>query len=741
MSDHQPPWHPASRYEAQPMVRWMSLPEVARAAYHHFFACLFGSFTDSRETQAALRQPVVHRAKATAPVTGPSDGLVIDPLPWHQGRPGPERVVDYVADVGDGFSPTYAIARLMSRETIVVPADATPPDGVTLPRGSMLVMGGDQVYPIATDEAYRDRTIGPYRTAFPGPSAAGLGEDGPAEPGVPLFAVPGNHDWYDGLGAFLDLFTVTRPTSRGGPDTGNRIGGWQVFQTRSYWAVEVTPDWWFWGIDIALATDMDGPQLRYFREVARQMPPRAGIVLCTAKPCWLDRPDHSDQSRAARHLQLDDPIPPKADSWDRLRYFVNHTVGEADTPGRPRVRLVLTGDHHSYARHEPTDPADRGLAPTMVTAGGGGAYLASTLRIPARLLVPLSWRTQGETGYRLAASWPSRRRSAGIGLSALWRLPVRNPSLLATLGLIYGVFGLAARLGISPAIQPADRDIETLAEGSIGDDFVSALDGGLHSPLGLLVVAVVVTSTVAMATRRRLRRAVGVVAGITHAALHLAAMAFAVALAANLASQPIGDDTGILALAVLWAGVSVIALGRATWMRWHDGAGSWRQPLERLAAGWAALGLLWLLAEPGGSGTTLSAYLAGVALLGSLLGAAALTLYLVAAQAIRINLNELCIALRHEGYKHFVRLRLTAEGIHGYVIGYQRVARRHLRWEEGRPVVTEPSSRAKRGHQLVDQFFVPLRPPVELPRTEPPAATSEPEEASEPDQMARTAQP
>ena len=56
--------------------------------------------------------------------------------------------------------------------------------------------------------------------------------------------------------------------------------------------------------------------------------------------------------------------------------------------------------------------------------------------------------------------------------------------------------------------------------------------------------------------------------------------------------------------------------------------------------------------------------------------------------------------------------RVTPEGLHGYVIGYRRVARRHLTWLTGRPHVTDPSPRAKRaGHELVDEFFVPLDAP------------------------------
>jgi len=43
--------------------------------------------------------------------------------------------------------------------------------------------------------------VGPYASALPE-------EDAPDEARPSLFAVPGNHDWYDGLGAFMGLFAA-----------------------------------------------------------------------------------------------------------------------------------------------------------------------------------------------------------------------------------------------------------------------------------------------------------------------------------------------------------------------------------------------------------------------------------------------------------------------------------------------------------------------------------------------------
>ena len=129
--------------------------------------------------------------------------------------------LDHVADLGDGFDPTYTVARLLAADTLEV----GPPEGqpgeqpgppLRLPRGRLLVLGGDEVYPTPSSSGYEDRMKGPYRAALP---------SGAVDPAPFMVALPGNHDWYDGLTAFLRLFAQRRP-----------LGGWRTVQTRSYFA-------------------------------------------------------------------------------------------------------------------------------------------------------------------------------------------------------------------------------------------------------------------------------------------------------------------------------------------------------------------------------------------------------------------------------------------------------------------------------------------------------------------------
>ena len=122
--------------------------------------------------------------------------------------------VDFVADLGDGFEATYAMAYLMAQPAIVAnyPDASGRVDKHRLPAGEILIIGGDMAYPDATVEQYRSNCIDPYNSAFQVPPAA------PAP--RKLFFIAGNHDWYDGLAAFTSVFCTARDRlrARQGPD-------------------------------------------------------------------------------------------------------------------------------------------------------------------------------------------------------------------------------------------------------------------------------------------------------------------------------------------------------------------------------------------------------------------------------------------------------------------------------------------------------------------------------------------
>src|SRR4051812_1925406 len=141
---------------------------------------------------------------------------------------GDEVWFDFVADLGDGWDATYAMASLLAQDEIALRGANSE---LKLPRGQFLIMGGDEVYPVASRDNYQERVVAPYEAAFPKSDG-----EGPT-----LFAIPGNHDWYDGLISFTRLFCAPR-----------KIGGWHTEQRRSYFAIRLPHNWWIWALDYQL---------------------------------------------------------------------------------------------------------------------------------------------------------------------------------------------------------------------------------------------------------------------------------------------------------------------------------------------------------------------------------------------------------------------------------------------------------------------------------------------------------
>jgi hypothetical protein len=352
-------------------VSWLGPVLLAATGARVALAQQFGAYLDKRELQNAF------------------------PARTYDHSQGDELWLDYVADLGDGFDATYSVAYLLAQPELEV-------GGERLPRGDVLVMGGDQVYPTASGQAYEDRCEGPYRAALPQPP-----EDGR----VPtLFALPGNHDWYDGLTAFLRLFA-----RRG----GGRIGGWLTCQTRSYFALKLPHRWWLLAIDAQAGAYLDDPQLEYFRQVAAEFQPGDRVIVCTPQPAWV-------------YAQTN----PRA--YDTVDYFMRRVVA----PTGARIALMLTGDLHHYARYAEVD-GDRQL----VTFGGGGAYLYATHRLPRRITVPPERsavrKASPSREYALAKTYPSARRSRALAGGVFARLPARNPGFVGLLGVLHTLLLLA----------------------------------------------------------------------------------------------------------------------------------------------------------------------------------------------------------------------------------------------------------------------------------------------------------
>jgi hypothetical protein len=460
-------------FERKPMVGWFDPSQLLRTAVRAVLSDVFGQYADKREMQSALSPPGVH------------DYTDLDEV-W----------IDFVADLGDGFDSTYSIAWLLSRKTL-------PFEGLKEPtqRGRILVMGGDQVYPTASREEYNDRMAGPYEAALPCVIK---------EPPPHLFAIPGNHDWYDGLTSFIRLFCQNR-----------WIGGWETRQKRSYFALKLSHGWWLWGTDIALEADIDKPQLDYFKDVAKcHMTPGDRVILCTAEPSWV--------FTGIKDLT----------AFDNVEFFEREVIRKyGHTLG-----VTLTGDMHHYARYAREDGSDQ-----KITSGGGGAYLVSTHHLPDTLTLPQRKARDGarfqpqveKLSYRREKAYPPMELSRGMVAGARHFRPL-NTTFAALVAGFYAACGSVAAFWMRPT---TDVTLGLLRLAAV--------------PLLLLLVAAIVfglTGLCRLTPRISPRRALRI--GALHALPHLAVI-FAAAAALNA----VADRFGLLQSVPLMVAFSALVLG------------------------------------------------------------------------------------------------------------------------------------------------------------------------------------
>ncbi len=571
---------PVTSFTPQRATRWLEPRLLLRTSLQVVVSAVLGEYNDKRELMGEIATDGYLDLSGT-------DGDL-----W----------LDYVSDLGDGFDATYAVAALLSRPELAV----APPDGAaaTTRRGRLLVMGGDECYPAAHVHEYENRLIGPYRAALPQPP------DG--EP-LHLQAVPGNHDWYDGLTAFMRTFCQ-----------GRAIGGWRSRQARSYFATKLPAGWWLWGIDIQFDTYLDEAQLRYFRQIAQELHEGDAVLLCTAKPSWV--------------AATDDDV----EAYATLDFFERTVV-------RPRgasVRLALTGDRHHYSRYGADDGAQK------ITAGGGGAYLSPTHHLPPSILVPpqesRARSKSSSTRYRRQAVYPSPEDSRRLGWGIL-RLPSTTPSFAALLGSVYALLALAVGVALREPAQGLLADLGAVSA-ALEEAGLARLAGGLVDSLAALLLCAVVLGG-AIAFTKQASRWRGRVVGLVHGLLHLA-----------------------LAVLVIRGATALTA---------------------EVPGGWALLLVVPL-----------------VFVVGGLLAAELVALYLVVADRFGLNSNELFAGQAIPDRRNVIRLHLQPDGtLTVHPIALPRVPRR-WRVRDGAPVDRER-------FVAVDGELSPvlIEPPVRIPRS------------------------
>jgi len=410
--------------------------------------------------------------------------------------------LDYVGDVGDGWNSTYAIAYYLAetgrtytykdRNTDSTQQDETKKaetKKAETKRGDLLIFGGDEVYPTASREMYEVRLVGPYETAL----------EHTEETHPHVFAVPGNHDWYDSLVAFTRLFT-SRPW----------FAGWRTRQSRSYFALKLPHNWWLLGTDVQLGSDIDAPQMKYFESLTEEMDKEfkrsgkpASIILCHAEPHWI---------RAAQYGGFDPNY--NESNLKLLEKRLNKNVA-----------VFIAGDLHHYRRHESSDKSTQ-----KITAGGGGAFLHPThpgiLGKKLDVIVEKGLVEGDERKFKLEGCFPSTKESRRVCWQNLI-FPYLKGNRSRTFGLMTAVLYLLLTLSVIPRVLDVGGQESLKLNYEFGSVIGTAIQTVLNSTPALFLVALTIVGFMFFTdTHSRLYR---IIMGGLHAVAHILA-AFSIAL-------------------------------------------------------------------------------------------------------------------------------------------------------------------------------------------------------------------
>jgi hypothetical protein len=463
-----------SQFTRRPkMVGWYDPAQLARTGAQVLVSTLFTRYDDRRDAD---------KLTAGEEAARPTDYSVDE-----AGNPRDALWIDYVADLGDGWDPTYHVAYALSRCKLTL----RDPSGAVCetPRGDVLVFGGDQVYPTASRHFYQDRLVRPYEAALRDSKA----------PYPHLYAVPGNHDWYDNLVSFRSLFC-----------TGRWFAGWRTRQRTSYFALQLPHGWWLVGTDVQLDSDIDAAQLAYFREVAAMMGPDDQIVLCVAEPHWV---------YARAYGKSDDNCNESNLAFLEQRVF------------NRKIAVYLAGDLHHYRRHADQEGAQK------ITCGGGGAFLHPTHGPDVDVL---------HGGYTVRKAFPSASESRRL----CWRnllFPLINPKFGITTALLYLLLAWSVNVNVS-----------TFGIPQYGEVAQATLEGLLRNQSAVMWLALICGGFILFT--EAYSRAFRYVAGTLHALAHLTAVLCLGWWATIVTVQTWGLPFGSIRQ-VLLAGALIFALG------------------------------------------------------------------------------------------------------------------------------------------------------------------------------------
>jgi hypothetical protein len=370
-----------------PMVHWMTWKSILDSVYHFINP---NNYIDTRitEFQGKVGEPFMEQLTS-------SDSF------W----------IDFVADVGDGFNPTYAVFSSMARSYIDL-------HGFRLPRSDIVIVGGDLAYPMPTHYDILSRFIRPVSWSYPESV-----EDKPRN----MYLLAGNHEAFDSLHNYRHLI-LSRP----------KIGGWTVKNKTSYFVIQLPHNWWMFCVDPGNETeqDLDEPQIQYFTKIVKEKTNEDSRFIFTVhEPDWIKNSGHGYAL------------------YKRMIEFRENVLGH-------RLKLCLAGDLHYYRRMEEVSGtgekpiSNEAQFPSYITnkmqlivAGNGGAFSHPTFAPEihqVHLGEPFLSPSQTKT-FQVVTDWPTPQDSASH-FDKLWTKAFswgKNGQYGDMIGILYMGFFLA----------------------------------------------------------------------------------------------------------------------------------------------------------------------------------------------------------------------------------------------------------------------------------------------------------
>ncbi|XP_073394214.1 uncharacterized protein [Physcomitrium patens] len=436
---------------------------------------LFLGRFDMRTMQAAMTQAQQQRSKSV--------------VHSHLSQKS-ELWMDFMADTGDGGNSTYSIARLLAQPSLCV-ADERCCGFHNLPRSQLLLIGGDLAYPNPSAFSYERRFFRPFEYALQPPPWYRPEHIAVSKPELPegvksledleapqCFAIPGNHDWFDGLDTFMRYICHR-----------SWLGGWLLPQSKSYFALKLPHGWWIFGLDQALHGDIDIFQFKYFSNIAKnEVGENESIIIMTHEPNWLlDWYWENSTGKNVSHL------------------IQEHLKG--------RCRLRLAGDLHHYMRHSISGGAQNNCIEHLLVNGQGGAFLH-----PTHIFAKFQ-DFQGNK-YEKIAAYPTMRQSERIALGNILKFRRKNWQFDVIGGIVYFVlvFSMFPQCELNEIFNNGDiRGILIAFWRTMGQAFIQMVEHSYVSMTGTLVLLALAVSFVPVKVSRSKR----IIIGFLHVTLHL----------------------------------------------------------------------------------------------------------------------------------------------------------------------------------------------------------------------------